>query len=85
MTQSHFCRTLPVRHERAEQGGSLWIWDNKFGSCLGGFHPLISTRYNCSPHLYMVLNTVARVLDESPFLSLPLNLFPPFDVVQTQY
>ena len=49
----------PVRCERAKQGGDLWIWDNKIGSCLGGSHTLIGSYHKRSIHLYTVLKSVA--------------------------
>ena len=49
----------PIRFERAKHGGNLWIWNNKFGSCLGGSHPLKSAYHKQYTHLYMVLKTLA--------------------------
>ena len=41
----------------------FWVWINKFGSCLGGSHPLINTPYKRSTSLYTVLK--AMVVEET--------------------
>ena len=46
----------PYRYKRAHCGGDLWVWNNVFGSCLGGSHPLINSPYKKSSSLYTVLN-----------------------------
>ena len=45
----------PQRYLKAKLGGDFWIWTNKFGSCIGGSHPLISAHVRRSTSLYTVL------------------------------
>ena len=57
----------PVRTLKAEEGGDFWIWENRFGSCVGGSHPLVGNHVPRSENLFTVLKAVdARsVFDES--------------------
>ena len=46
----------PQRVERAQGGGDFWLWENKFGSCVGGSHPLVGGSITRSDSLYTVLH-----------------------------
>ena len=57
----------PQRVQKALGGGDFWLWENEFGSCLGGTHPLISSFTSRSDNLYTVLKTAVleNVVDNS--------------------
>ena len=57
----------PERSIKAAKGGDFWIWENQFGSCLGGSHPLIGRCIDRSDSLYTVLHAVmsSSVVEES--------------------
>ena len=48
----------PTRSIQAAEGGDFWIWENEFGSCVGGSHPLVGNRVSRSDSLYTVLKVV---------------------------
>ena len=50
----------PQRTQKARGGGDFWLWENSFGSCLGGSHPLVSSCTTRSDGLYTVLKTVVH-------------------------
>ena len=50
----------PQRAIKAAGGGDFWIWENSFGSCIGGSHPLVNSFTSRSDSLYTVLKTIVR-------------------------
>ena len=50
----------PQRTQKACGGGDFWLWENAFGSSLGGSHPLVDSYTNRSDSLYTVLKTVVH-------------------------
>jgi len=48
----------PTRTIQASDGGNFWIWENDFGSCVGGSHPLVGNQVTRSDSLYTVLKVV---------------------------
>ena len=48
----------PERTIQASKGGDFWIWQNKFGTCVGGSHPLVGNSITRSDNLYTVLKVV---------------------------
>ena len=44
--------------QRALGGGDFWIWENSFGTCIGGSHPLVNSFISRSDNLYTVLKTI---------------------------
>ena len=48
----------PERTLKAEGGGDFWIWENQFGSCIGGSHPWVGSYIARSDNLYTVLKVV---------------------------
>ena len=48
----------PQRTIKAEGGGDFWIWENGFGSCIGGSHPWVGNYISRSDNLYTVLKVV---------------------------
>ena len=51
----------PQRILKAEGGGDFWLWENAFGTCVGGSHPLVNSFTYRSDSLYTVLKTVVQV------------------------
>ena len=49
----------PQRGLKAEEGGDFWMWQNKFGCCIGGSHPLVGSYVARSDSLYTVLKVVS--------------------------
>ena len=50
----------PTRIQKAEGGGDFWLWQNAFGSCVGGSHPLVNSFTCRSDSLYTVLKTIIQ-------------------------
>ena len=50
----------PQRVQKALGGGDFWLWENSFGVCVGGSHPLVNSRIERSDSLYTVLKTVVQ-------------------------
>ena len=48
----------PERTIRATGGGDFWVWQNRFGSCVGGSHPLVGNYVARSDSLFTVLKVV---------------------------
>ena len=48
----------PERILKAEGGGDFWLWQNNFGSCIGGSHPLVNAHVSRSDNLYTVMKVV---------------------------
>ena len=48
----------PEKIQKAEGGGDFWLWQNDFGTCVGGSHPLVNSFTCRSDSLYTVLKTV---------------------------
>ena len=61
----------PERITKANGGGDFWLYQNKFGICIGGSHPWVTGRMEKSAGMYTVLSTVrvGQQLKES--LSIP--------------
>ena len=61
----------PERITKANGGGDLWLYQNRFGICIGGSHPWVTGRMEKSAGMYTVLSTVrvGQQLKES--LSIP--------------
>ena len=57
----------PERFMQASGGGDFWIWRNKFGSCVGGSHPLVGNFVDRSESLYTVLKVIeaGSIYDDS--------------------
>ena len=57
----------PERFVQASGGGDFWIWRNKFGSCVGGSHPLVGNFVDRSDNLYTVLKIIeaGSIYDDS--------------------
>ena len=56
----------PKRIQKALGGGDFWLWENAFGNCLGGSHPMVNSCTARSDSLYTVLKTV---IQEDPFVA----------------
>ena len=56
----------PSRVEKAAGGGDFWLWQNEFGLCVGGSHPLVNSFTSRSNSLYTVLKTIVH---EDPFIT----------------
>ena len=50
----------PERVEKALGGGDFWVWENRFGTCVGGSHPLVNSFTTRSDSLYTVLKVVVE-------------------------
>ena len=61
----------PQRIQKARGGGDFWLWENSFGSCLGGSHPLVNSCTTRSDSLYTVLKTVVVTEPYADNLKIP--------------
>ena len=43
---------------KAKHGGDFWIWENHFGTCVGGSHPWLKRFYSKSEGMYTMLNVI---------------------------
>ena len=50
----------PTRVEKAQGGGDFWLWENQFGTCVGGAHPLVDSLISRSNSLYTVMKVVTE-------------------------
>ena len=68
----------PERVTKAKGGGDFWLYQNRFGICIGGSHPWVTGRMEKSAGMYTVLNIVhvgqQRVVMELMLLRLVLYL-----------
>ena len=48
----------PQRIQKALGGGDMWLWENEFGTCIGGSHPLVNSFHTRSDSLYTVLKSI---------------------------
>ena len=46
--------------EKAQGGGDFWLWENQFGICVGGAHPLVDSLISRSDSLYTVMKVVTE-------------------------
>ena len=60
----------PQRVQKALGGGDFWVWQNRFGSCVGGTHPLITSFTTRSDSLYTVMKVVVEEANSS--LKIPM-------------
>ena len=61
----------PERTVQATGGGDLWVWKNRFGSCIGGSHPLVGNSVTRSDNIYTVLKVVQMDSVEENSLRIP--------------
>ena len=50
----------PMRVQKALGGGDFWLWENRFGSCVGGAHPLVNSYTNRSDNIFTVLKVITQ-------------------------
>ena len=62
----------PQRVQQALGGGDFWIWENMFGTCVGGSHPWVNSFTSRSDSLYTVLKTVVVEDPIKESLKIPL-------------
>ena len=48
----------PERILKSEGGGDFWMWQNDFGTCIGGSHPWVGSYVTRSDSLYTVLKVI---------------------------
>ena len=60
----------PQRSVKAVGGGDFWVWQNQFGSCVGGSHPLVGNYVSRSDSLF----TVLKVVDAKSILNQSLTI-----------
>ena len=61
----------PERVQKALGGGDFWVWENEFGSCIGGSHPLVRSFTRRSDSLYTVLKVVTEDMSVVNSLRIP--------------
>ena len=61
----------PQRVQMALGGGDFWLWQNRFGSCVGGTHPLVTSFTTRSDSLFTVLKVVTQEIYQNDDLKIP--------------
>ena len=61
----------PQRVQKALMGGDFWIWENRFGTCVGGSHPMVTSFTSRSDNLYTVLKVITEEVSDLEQLRIP--------------
>ena len=61
----------PQRIQKALCGGDFWLWENRFGTCVGGSHPMVNSFTHRSDSIYTVLKVVTDEIVQGSDFRIP--------------